>query len=383
MPRFASMLADGMQKRGHKVHVCYPKPYFFKIPLSAGFKKWLGYIDQYAIFPLQLQKKLRRNKQALLVFTDQALGPWVPLAKRRPHVIHCHDFLAQRSALGEIAENPTGFSGKLYQSYIRKGYKQGENFIAVSEKTRSDLHRFLDRKPAISEVVYNGLNQNFEPRNKAIAKKELCKKTGIPLDKGFLLHVGGNQWYKNRAGVVGLYSEWRKISNQTLPLLLIGLPPNQVIKDAVAQSPYKEDIHFISSAKDDIIRTAYAGASLLIFPSLAEGFGWPIAEAMASGCPVLTTAEAPMKEVAGQAGFLLRRMPAGIEEKKAWLQEGATLIEQVVTFTDDELKNVINTGIENAQRFNTEKAVDKIEAIYKTVLKNYLMQTKPTEDERN
>ncbi|NTS39531.1 glycosyltransferase [Flavisolibacter sp. BT320] len=383
MPRFASMLIEGMQKRGHKVHVYYPKPYFFKLPLSAGLKKWLGYIDQYAIFPVQLQKNLRRNKQALLVFTDQALGPWVPLAKRRPHVIHCHDFLAQQSALGEIVENPTGVTGKWYQSYIRRGYRQGENFIAVSEKTRSDLHRFLDRKPAISEVIYNGLNQNFEPLDKAIAKKQLSKDTGLSLEKGFLLHVGGNQWYKNRAGVVGLYSEWRKLSKQELPLLLVGLPPNENIKGAVAQSPYQEDIHFITGAKDEVIRTAYAGASLLIFPSLAEGFGWPIAEAMASGCPVLTTAEAPMKEVAGQAGFLLRRMPTNSEEKKGWLQEGAKLIEQVVSLTENELRNVIDAGIENAKRFNTEKAIDKIEAIYKTVLKNYVMKTKPTENERN
>lgn len=375
------MLVEGMQKRGHQVRVSCPKPYFFKIPLPAGFKKWLGYLDQYAIFPLQLRNQIQQHNQALLVFTDQALGPWVPLAKGRPHVIHCHDFLAQRSALGEIEENPTGFTGRLYQSYIRRGYCQGDHFIAVSEKTLSDLHRFLNRKPATSEVVYNGLNQNFEPLEKAKARDELSKKTGLALDKGYLLHVGGNQWYKNRPGVVGLYSEWRQHSRHRLPLLLIGLPPNEALQKAVEGSPFKADIHFITRAKDDVIRTAYAGASLMLFPSLAEGFGWPIAEAMASGCPVLTTAEAPMKEVAGQAGFLLRRMPTGIQERKTWLQEGAAMMEQIISLSEHETQAVINAGIQNAQRFNTEKAVDKIEAIYKAVMRNYRIKGKRTEDE--
>ena len=130
MPRFASLLSTGMQKLGHEIELWFPKPVFYSLPAPGFIKKWLGYIDQYVVFPLKVKQKIKKEAaDTLFVFTDQALGPWVPLVKHRPHVIHCHDFLAQRSALGEILENPTGLTGKLYQKFIFRGYSQGENFI--------------------------------------------------------------------------------------------------------------------------------------------------------------------------------------------------------------------------------------------------------------
>lgn len=371
MPRFSAMLVDGMKRRGHQVHVYFPKPYFFKLPAPAGFKKWLGYVDQYVVFPLRLRKKFNRKQKALLVFTDHALGPWISLAENKPHVIHCHDFLAQRSALGEIAENPTGITGRLYQSYIRRGYRKGKNFISVSENTRNDLHRFLQATPLLSEVVYNGFNQPFAPACPEQVRHSLTVKTGIQLSEGYILHVGGNQWYKNRVGVVDLYSAWRGQSAKKLPLLLVGAAPNPALKDAVQRSTYRSSIYFLTSMDDGFVQMAYAGASLLLFPSLAEGFGWPIAEAMASGCPVITTGEPPMSEVAGMSGFLLARMPIKDHEKGMWLKDGAELIESVINLPVKKHREVVEEGLQNAERFDTEQALDQIEMIYKKVLSDF------------
>src|SRR5437763_1072894 len=102
MPRFATMLSDGMKQRGHTVELLTPSPRFYRLPVPAYIKKWFGYIDQYILFPRAVKKRLKKmHQECLFIFTDQALGPWIPLVKDRPHVIHCHDFLAQRSALGE------------------------------------------------------------------------------------------------------------------------------------------------------------------------------------------------------------------------------------------------------------------------------------------
>ncbi|MEO6722051.1 MAG: hypothetical protein ABIN67_16920, partial [Ferruginibacter sp.] len=131
MPRFASMLADGMKQRGHTVEIWSPRPFFFRMSLFGKLRKWMGYLDQYLLFPLEVRLRLKKNKhQELYVFSDQALGPWVPLVSKYPHVIHCHDFLAQRSALGEIPENNSPWTGKRYQAYIRRGFRKGENFIS-------------------------------------------------------------------------------------------------------------------------------------------------------------------------------------------------------------------------------------------------------------
>jgi hypothetical protein len=160
MPRFAKMLADGMTERGYSVQQWKPRPFFYRIPATSFLKKWLGYIDQFLVFPLQVRFRLKKKpSNTLFVFTDHALGPWVPLISHYPHVIHCHDFLAQQSALDKIPENKTGRTGKWYQSYIFRGYSKAKNFISVSQKTQQDLHALLQSRPPTSEIVYNGMSR--------------------------------------------------------------------------------------------------------------------------------------------------------------------------------------------------------------------------------
>ena len=369
MPRFAQMLADGMRARGHEVAIWAPEAMFSRLPAPRSLKKWLGYVDQYLVFPSAVRRRLRQYPATTLFsFTDQALGPWVPLLRGRPRVVHCHDFLAQRSMLGEIPENPPGWSGQQYQTYIRRGYAEGQHFISVSQRTQEDLHRFLPAPPQRSDVVYNGLNQSFAPQNVAAVRAQLSQQTGVDLAAGYLLHVGGNHFYKNRVGVVEIYNAWRATSALGLPLLLVGEAPNEALTAAYAQSPYRQDIHLLSGLADQAVRLAYAGASVFLFPSLAEGFGWPIAEAMASGCPVITTSEAPMTEVAGEAGYLIPRRPSAAQQVAAWAQAAAQVVERVLQLSPAERQAVVEAGLQNAKRFNTDDALDRIEEIYRQIL---------------
>lgn len=371
MPRFAKMLSDGMQNRKHSVEVWSPEPHFFKMSENKSLKKWLGYIDQYIIFPAWVKKRLKEcDKDSLFVFTDHALGPWVPLVSDRAHVVHCHDFLAQQSALGKIKENPTGFTGKLYQKYIRKGYTQGENFISVSNKTNLDLQQFLNSDFKTFNVVYNGLNQDFKFFEPAEARETLGKIIGLNLSDGYILHIGGNQWYKNRTGVIEIYDAWRNLNDNKLPLLLIGKKPTLALSKKKEESAFAEDIFFLEDITNEQIILAYAGARLLLFPSLAEGFGWPIAEAMASGCPVVTTNEAPMTEVAGDAGFFIPKRPDNPEAITKWANEAAEVIKFVVNLSPSELETVVQNGIKNSKRFDTECMLNSMEEIYTDLLKS-------------
>lgn len=372
MPRFAKMLAEGMEKRGHQVEIWSPGPKFYNLPFPKAFKKWLGYIDQYLVFPKQTRKKLKAVKpDTLFVITDQALGPWVPLVANYAHVIHCHDFIAQQSALGLIPENPISRTGKQYQSYIRQGYSKGKNFISVSKKTQQDLHSFVNPATIESEVVYNGLNQTFEAKDVAKARIEIGDKTGIDLSKGYILHIGGNQFYKNRTGVVEIYDAWQSISKVSLPLLLIGEIPDEKLSFRISQSPYKTNIYGLNNIEDRLISAAYSGAAVFLFPSLAEGFGWPIAEAMACGCPVITTDEAPMTEVAGEVGFLIPKQPNEEIYIKSWAQNAAKTVEKVISLPPSERINIVSAGFKNANRFNTENALNKIENFYQSILQKH------------
>jgi glycosyltransferase involved in cell wall biosynthesis len=369
MPRFVGMLADGMKSRGYEVEVWRPEA-LFSAKINS-FKKWMGYIDQYVVFPQQVKRRLKDdNGEVLYVVTDHALGPYVPLIADRPHVIHCHDFLAQRSALGEIPENMTSATGRAYQSYIKKGYSKGKNFISVSEKTRKDLGSFLKEVPKRSEMVYNGINTAFQPQEVQASRNLLSEKLDLALNAGYILHVGGNQWYKNRVGVIEIYDAWRAKYGKQLPLLLVGQQPNASLKLKYEASPYKNDIHFLKNITDEEVKMAYSGASAFLFPSIAEGFGWPIAEAMASATVVVTTNAAPMLEVAGDAAFLIGRKPSVKAEQQQWAEDAAEVLDRALSLTAEQREEWINKGRENVARFKLDDALDQIEKIYSSVYIN-------------
>jgi glycosyltransferase involved in cell wall biosynthesis len=370
MPRYSRMVLEGMEERGHKVEVWTAEPRFYKINVGNSLKKWLGYIDQHVLFPLLIRRKIKRtSKDTLFVFADNALGPWVPLVTHRHHVIHCHDFMAQLSAIGSVPQNQTGWSGRQYQAFIRRGYSKGKNFISVSEKTRQDLHKFLLKPPLTSEVVYNGLNRKMQVHERTCARNLFERRAGVEVSRGFILHVGGNLWYKNRAGVIAIYNQWRTKHGSELPLILIGEQPDNTLLSVFANSPFKKNIHFLTDAPDDLVQIAYSGATVLLFPSFKEGFGWPIVEAMACSCPVITTNEAPMTEVGGDAAFFISRLNKE-EELINWAHEGALMVETVVRLPEQERCEVVNKGLMNVKRFDPNTCLNNIEAIYKDILKN-------------
>jgi glycosyltransferase involved in cell wall biosynthesis len=370
MPRYANMIADGMKKRGHHVQLWMPKARFYRLPLKGAFKKWLGYVDQYIVFPLEVRFKLKHSAaNTLYVFADQALGPWVPLVRNRPHVVHCHDFLALNSALGSIPENPTSFTGKMYQNFIRKGFSKGKNFISISQKTKQDLHLLHKGNIKTSVVCYNGLNRPFKVLNTDLSRTILGNEVQLNLVNGYVLNVGGNQFYKNRKGVIEIYTAWRSNTAVNLPLLLVGSAPSDELATVYKNSAFKKDIHFITGLPDAFINEAYSGASCLLFPSLDEGFGWPIAEAMACGCPVITTDAAPMTEVTGEADFfLIPKRPFDELLVPDWALDASQQISKIVQLSDEQKKVCLDAGFENIKRFDTKRSLDTIEKIYLSIL---------------
>lgn len=368
MPRYANMLLNGMIEREHEVTVWSPKPRFFKLSKFGFPKKWLGYIDQYIVFPIEVKfKLLKASNDTLYVFADQALGPWVPLVKDKKHIVHCHDFLALKSALGKIPENRTSFSGKKYQNYIRNGFSKGKNFISISKKTQEDLHELHQGKIINTAVCYNGLSRPFLPLSSFGSRKLLEGKLNIKLTAGYIMHIGGNQYYKNRNGVIEIYDTWRRKSKSDLKLLLIGSEPTEELIALRQKSLYKKDIHFITDLEDEYINNAYSGASCLLFPSLDEGFGWPIIEAMASGCPVITTNRAPMNEIGGAAAFYIDKRPSDCKSQGKWKEDAAKIVEKLISLDEEKSKEIIEKSLKQSQKFTSEYSLNAIEVVYKKI----------------
>jgi glycosyltransferase involved in cell wall biosynthesis len=111
----------------------------------------------------------------------------------------------------------------------------------------------------------------------------------------------------------------------------------------------------VQDVSHDTLRALYCGAGALLFPSLQEGFGWPIIEAQACGCPVFTSDLAPMNEIGGEAaGYVDPRDAAGI---------AAAIVSAAPRFAD-----MRRLGLENAARYSAAEMATRYVAIYREVV---------------
>lgn len=369
MPRFARMIGGAMQAKGYEVDYWAPQAWVHALFGNTRLAKWAGYVDQYLLFPLQVKARLLRQPPGtLFVFCDQALGPWVPLVKHLPHVVHAHDLLALRSALGLIPQNPTSSTGRIYQRYIRRGFRQARHFISVSKRTQSDLVEHGQVQPLTSCVVYNGLNYPYKPMPQARAFQKLSM-AGLPANnEGMVLHVGGGQWYKNTAGIIHLYARYAARHEHPLPLWMISPHPSSPeVVDALKQVPAQGRVLFYQGIDNAALEAAYSVARAFLFPSLAEGFGWPIVEAQACGCPVITTNDSPMNEIAGPVASYLPVLQPG-DDISAWAERGADALEAVLHMDDKEQALQRQRRMTWAAQFTTHKAIEGYLSIYQSVL---------------
>lgn len=368
MPLVAGQIRQGLEASGFEVTVLSPKRYFYQVPCPPRLKKWLGYLDQFVIFPIMSHLATKGlPDDTIYIFSDQALGPWIPAFSKRPHAIHCMDFLALRSAAGEFPQNPISWTGRIYQRWIRSGFSSARNFICISHKTGQDLERFLAHpEQATIHVVHLGLNYPYAPMPADTAIALLTPFLGTDTSQGFLLHVGGNQWYKNRVGVVAIYAEYVRRISHPLPLLLMGAEPTSELREAARQVPSAGKVEFVVSPPVEAIHAAYSVASALLFPSIAEGFGWPILEAMACGCSVLTTNDAPMTEVGGEAATYLPVLEPN--RSAAWATESADILMSVLARTSAQREQVRIKGLAHAACFNGDSVTRRYVEIYRSIL---------------
>lgn len=371
MPRFARMLQGAYEALGHDVELWSPPPRWHRRFAGTPLAKWAGYVDQYLLFPRWLREQVRRQPpDTLFVLADQALGPWVPALRQRPLVVHVHDLLALRSALGEVPQNPTRLTGRLYQRYIRRGFSQARHFICISQRTRDELLRLGHVDPQTCEVVHNGLNAAFAPVPEAAALRQLYS-AGLPdASRGIVLHISGGQWYKNVTGVIRIYAAYARTRTDPLALWLVGVKPGAAERTALAEVPTQGRVFFPSGLDHDSLQATYTMARVLLFPSHAEGFGWPIVEAQACGCPVITTDDAPMNEIGGPSTRYLARLQAG-DDATAWARDGARVLSEVLDAPPAEAVRRSATCVAWSRRFLPEVAIRAYLNVYAQVLSRH------------
>lgn len=354
MEKFTKVLEIGLKKFGHEVRTIRPEPITAKIkPTATGIGKWLGYIDKFIFFPKILQKSL--SWADIVHICDHSSAPYTQYLQKFPHVVTCNDMLAIRSALGEIKENPTRWTGKQLQRMILNGLNKSQRVVCISEQTKSDLMRISCLNPERVSRIYMGLNYPYRPMTRAMQEKKL-KELNLNLDTQFILHVGSNAWYKNRFGVISIFKNLIQYDNaKKLLLVMVGRSLTTEMTEFIKTYHLTHKVRELIDIDNESLRSLYSSATALLFPSLQEGFGWPIIEAQACGCPVFTSKRPPMTEICGSTGIYLD-------------PENHKTAGEIISKSLSRLDRLKSKSLENAKKFTDEAMITAYIQIYKEVL---------------
>lgn len=374
MRSFSDQIAGGLRRRGYVVHELTPPVLLGRLfPRSHSAVKWFGYIDQFIIFPPLLWLKARHLPSGFLcVLADQALGPWCPWLAGRAHVVHCHDLLALEASFGRQPFHHLSLSGCCYQRLILWGFRQGRCFLSVSAATQAALLSHLLRPPLHSAVLYNPLNSRFSPLPRGTAMSLIQEALPQLTQQRYLFHIGRN-WYKNRQGVLAIWEQLHLLGSPIHLVMVGSLDPS--LKSWLDRRPQLQPwLHVLVDASDSLVVALYSQAAALLFPSHAEGFGWPILEALACGCPVITTDRRPMTEVGGKAVATIPPPPPPPATFDAWAQASARQVQQVLNRSAPEQERMRQLGFAQARRFQLETWLTQLESHYQQAL---VLQEKP------
>lgn len=231
---------------------------------------------------------------------------------------------------------------KFYYNLAESAARKADQVITISQCSKNDIVKFLEIKEEKIKTIYLG-RPVLEKENQAGLNKYSIKNK-------YIFYIGGFDYRKNVVKLIDSYKIFCE-SNDNIDLVIAGkLPkqPNPIALDVekkVKELGLQDKVRFIGYVADENLPELYKNAAVFVFPTLYEGFGLPVLEAMTYGCPVITSNNSSIIEITSEAALLVN--PYNSEDI-------AKAIEKVLS--DEKLRQaMIQKGIENAQRFSWEK----------------------------
>ncbi|MFA5927107.1 MAG: glycosyltransferase family 1 protein [Patescibacteria group bacterium] len=265
-------------------------------------------------------------------------------------VVTIHDL-----ALKHFPENMTGVSGWFLSKFVPWTFKRADRIIAISESTKRDAVKFLGISPDKISVILSGVSDFFTPSDEA-EKKMVLDKFGLETNKYFLF-VGTLEPRKNLVFLVRALAPILA-NNPGYKLVLAGKrgwQHEELLSEMRNMSPdIRNAIIETGYITDEEKRGLYSSALTFCYPSRYEGFGLPILEAFACGCPVITADNSSLPEVAGSAGIVIPL------KEKDWQEQAERLI------ADPALRNKFSKlGLERAAEFTWLETAEKTADVYR------------------
>jgi glycosyltransferase involved in cell wall biosynthesis len=285
MKRYTAMLDRAWRESGATTRVITGTSALSGAAGHPGLRKWLGYLEKF-VLAVPLIRRASRGVD-LVHIADHSDAIWCLLLPRRtPVVVTCHDLFAVRAALGEIPEHRPGLTGRIYQRLVLRGLRRAGSVVSVSAATAADVERLTGHEPRV-------LHNPVEPPTASTAWT-----VALPPNQRFALVVSSVGWRKRREHAVEAWRQLRQTEAlQGISLVVVGPPLTPA--ETLLVAGLEQDVDVRSNIPDDALAALYSSAAVALVLSKYEGFGWPIVEAQAHGCPVLATDAPLFREIGG------------------------------------------------------------------------------------
>ncbi|WP_246047655.1 glycosyltransferase family 4 protein [Leptospira ilyithenensis] len=274
----------------------------------------------------------------------------VPIFYIRKCIVTIHDLIPYhfKTAHGSLVK-------RIYIQFIFRWIKWfAFKIIAVSEFTKKDLTKEFHYQAARVFVIYNGIDTELFSKGKAAELSSFQKKYKLPKD--YIFTVGIGKAHKNFPFLLETLEEMWQDKSLKLPLVIGGISkkvPNELLE---FQKKHKTLIYFLPHLPYNKLPLAYQAARLFIYPSMYEGFGFPVLEAQALGTPVLSSSASVLSEILKDTAEYFD--PSDKDDLKIKLSE--------VLKNQKKQKQLSKLGETNSKRFLWKDAIENLNSLYRS-----------------
>ncbi|MEQ8673412.1 MAG: glycosyltransferase family 1 protein [Aggregatilineales bacterium] len=308
--------------------------------------KWLArlWFRANAKFPIEMMIGETRIYHA----TDFVLPPTRPKTRT---LLTVHDLSFIR-----VPEAASPALKAYLDRVVPDSIRRADHILADSQATKNDIIEFYGSSADKITVLLSGVDKRFKPVSDA--GMTIRSKYRIP-KRPFILSVGTVQPRKNYQRLIHALANLRK-NGIDIDFVIAGGKGwlEDPIFETISKTGLSDHVHLIGFVDDIDLPALYSAANCVAFPSLYEGFGFPVLEGMACGTPVLTSSVSSLPEVAGDATVLVN--PYDLDAIVDGLQR---------LITDDTLrKSLIVKGFTQAKQFTWERSAQHLKEIYDSML---------------
>ena len=277
-----------------------------------------------------------------------SLDGFTTLRTEVPRVTVMHDLAF------EHFPQDVGFLQRQYYHFFAPRFAYASDcVVAVSEATRQDLIDTYQLPAERIQVVYNAADARFRPQPESVQTATRAKFSN---EQPYFLFVGALQPRKNLVNLLRAFDQFKADTGAETQLLIVGRKAWKAgsIFDVYEQMHYQDEVQLTGRVSDAELVALYASALATVYVPYFEGFGIPVIEAQACGCPVITSNCSSLPEVAGDAALLVD--PFAVD----------SIVEALTTmYCDPALRQELTTkGFHNTERFSWDQSA---EALWQTL----------------